>query len=141
MATTKQKSYKGKERRSAKVCPFHPELIEAHAELKRSTDTILRNQSDYMLRQMSVIEDITHIKDTVDNGLKTTVKETADRVEELKGRITILDEFEWFREWVNDFRNKLFKRIMTLAVGGGLLAAVCAGIFFGVYKIFKVFIH
>ena len=83
-----------------------------------------------MMEQINRIElkmdtfgsDMQHVKRAVDNGLKTDLKNAL--VEELAKfdvKYAGVIEFSWFREFVTDLRNNMFKNFLKLAmVGGGV---------------------
>ena len=49
-----------------------------------------------------------------------------------------LDDFQWFREFVNDLRNKMFKTLIKYALIGGILAFIVSFFFSGGVKIWQM---
>ena len=96
-------------------CPLHKGFED-------KLDIVIGHQLDYMSKQSDISTDIQYIKDTVDNGLKSKVGETAEQVQALHDQIAILEDFAWFREWVTDLRNNFFKNLCKWAILGGLCA-------------------
>lgn len=106
----------GEERRRTglSVCPLHGNI-----ELK--LDKIIG-------RQIAQIKDIAHLKSIVEDGLKTSVIETAECVKKITARIEVIEKFTWFIEWVTQLRDNLFKRSLQLAlIGGGIFAIIHFG--------------
>lgn len=110
---------------------------QLHPGLQNQINLILTNQTTYMGQQSDIVSDITYIKTTLDNGLKSKVNEAHKSIEELKQKIDVLDDFAWFREWICDFRNKLFKRLVMLAIGGGLVVSISPNIYSYAQKMIK----
>jgi hypothetical protein len=126
--------YTGKERRNA-VIP----VCGLHKNIDGKLDRILERQEGH-------IADIQHIKDVVENGLKTAVINTNGNVAELRDRVTKIKEslslleegfktFSWFRTWVTELRDKLFKRVMQIAFVGAIVWFILN---FGKQAIFKI---
>ena len=92
-------------------CPLHPVMEEGQKRIEDKIDTILTNQSNYAL-------DIQHLKDTVDNGLKSSVSSMKETVNGISKQV---EAFTWFSEWINQLRNNLFKNVLKLAGGTAII--------------------
>ena len=98
----------GKERRMARaVCPLHNNIEE--------------KLDDIIERQIAQAETVIHIKSVVENGLKSAVVDLVKEVKRITERVNVIDEFAWFREWVTQLRNNLFKNSLKLAAVGGII--------------------
>ncbi len=104
------------------------EICELHGQMSETVNRIEAKIDNILDRQVGVVRDIQYIKDTVDNGLKSKVEETATDIKVIKDRITVMEGFSWFAEWVTDIRNNLFKNTLKLAViGGGIYIVIHFG--------------
>ncbi len=101
-------------RDSGFICPLH-------GNIEDKLDQIIE-------RQISQIQDITHIKYVVENGLKTSVLETVETLKIITKRIEIIEKFSWFVEWMTQMRDNLFKNTLKIALIGG---GICVIIYFG----------
>ncbi len=121
-------TYQGIERRSYVACPLHEGLDRRIDNMDTKLDKIIEMQSNHR-------NDITQLKDTVEDGLKSRVIEVAEtsraldaKLDAISDRLIPIEGFSWFREWMTDLRNNLFKRSLTLAaIGGALYAALHFG--------------
>jgi hypothetical protein len=131
-----EEDWEGIDRRStlsSGVCSKHTLWT---GEFKRHTDRLIRIEEDYMgvkellntisNRQIDYIAELQYVKDAVDNGLKKDITQTAKGVERIEGRIETfcgevnkrllpLEEFSWFRVWMTDVRNNMFKNAVKWA--------------------------
>ena len=89
-------------RRNIEVCPLHGVLSGTVDRIESKFDILYE-------RQTSLMEDMTHVKHQVDNGLKAelkaAVKESLDAFDKKYQGVL---EFKWFREFATSFRDKLF---------------------------------
>ena len=113
------KLYAGKERRSMKMCPLHPELVEQHRRTDVKVDKLLENQERYM-------KDTAELRDIVTNGLKSKVEDIAKTTAEIKLRADTVDTFSWFINLVNGFKEKLMVNVIKIVILGGVLSFVWA---------------
>ena len=98
-----------------------PAPCPLHAGLDDKITTIMDHQLIYMGKQVTLIADVQSIKSTVENGLKDSVKKTAEEVEAMHKKIVALEDFAWFKDWVTKMRDNLFKIVLKYACIGGLI--------------------
>lgn len=76
-------------------------------------------------RQVIYIGKTEKLEGIVTNGLRSTVNEIKDRLELFcanhEARVVKLESFSWFRDWVSDLRNNLFKYVVLFAIVGGII--------------------
>ena len=113
------------------ICPLHKGLEDKIV-------LVLKNQSSYMTEHTSMNKDITYIKTTIDNGLKTKVSEAHEMMNELKGKMDCLDDFQWFREMVNKLRDNLFRSVCKYTFYGGIIIFVGSAFFVVGQKVWSV---
>ena len=104
------------------------EVCDLHKTIDAKLDRIIERQEENSLG-------ITRLQDSVDNGLKTTVLEIVNHVATIRDRIEVLETFSWFREWVTQLRDNLFKNVLVLI---GLAAITYFIINFGKQSILKI---
>lgn len=92
-------------------------------------DRIIENQQSYMGHQVDLAVNVAEIKNIVNNGLKAKMIEATTTIEELKEKIDKLEDFQWFREFINNLRDRMFTNIIKWALLGGLLAFVASFFF------------
>lgn len=109
-------------RRDGDICKLHPQMEE-------KIDKIIENQQSYMGHQVDLAVNVAEIKTIVNNGLKAKMIEVTTTIEELKEKIDKLEDFQWFREFINNLRNRMFTNIIKWALLGGLLAFVASFFF------------
>lgn len=97
--------------------------------MEEKIDKIIENQQSYMGHQVDLAVNVAEIKAIVNNGLKAKMIDATATIEKLKEKIDKLEDFQWFREFINNLRNKMFTNIIKWALLGGLLAFV-TGFFF-----------
>jgi len=103
------------------VCELHVQLVETLDRIDGKIDKIVERQSEQLV-------DIQHLKSTVDNGLRSTVKDTQESILIIKSRIETIERFSWFVEWITQLRNNLFKNSIAIAViGGGIYVIIHFG--------------
>lgn len=94
---------------------------EMIARLERKLDEIAERQIDH-------IERIIRLEGIVTNGLSSNVKAIKDKVEAVctgyEARLQTLEEFKWFRTWMTSLRDNIFKNLLMLALGGGVIYMV-----------------
>lgn len=116
-------------------CPLHPGLVEwmrdernERKEVKAKLDKLIEIQAFHH-------EEVVTIKSIVSNGLKTTTEQTASDVRALcsdfsticknyDDKFEELDKFKWFRDWINDLRNHIFKKVCFLFIFVVIVLAV-----------------
>lgn len=118
------------ERRKA-LCPLHKGLEDKIV-------LVLKNQSDYMAQHSEMTKDVTYIKTTIDNGLKTKVSEAHECIKDLKEKMAIIDDFQWFRNMVNGLRDNLFKNVCKFAFYGGIVIFLGSAVFVVGQKVWVV---
>lgn len=100
------------------VCALHEHFADGVKTTNTKLDTILANQGTYIQEQQ-------RLKDIVENGLKTAVVETRDKVEKINGRISTIEQhfesFTWFRTWITAVRDNLFKKTLQLAMAAAVV--------------------
>jgi len=76
-------------------------------------------------RQVIYIGKTEKLEGIVTNGLRSTVNEIKDRLELFcanhEARVVKLESFSWFRDWVSELRNNLFKYVILFAIVGGII--------------------
>jgi hypothetical protein len=124
-------------------CSLHDGMVDWLKE-ERENRKEERRELNAKLDQMFIYQATNHdeimkVKHIVSNGLQDTTKRTAFKLEELCNKVTVvcdqndkhfasIDEFKWFRDWVNNLRNHMFKyAVMTGVAGGGIWAAIYYG--------------
>jgi hypothetical protein len=120
-------------RRDGDICKLHPQMEE-------KIDKIIENQQSYMGHQVDLAVNVAEIKTIVNNGLKAKMIEATTTIEELKEKIDKLEDFQWFREFVNDMRTSVFKHIMKWALIGGVLVFFLSAFFVGGERFWRLFI-
>ena len=109
-------------RRDGDICKLHPQMED-------KIDRIIENQQSYMGHQVDLAVNVAEIKNIVNNGLKAKMIEATTTIEELKEKIDKLEDFQWFREFINNLRDRMFTNIIKWALLGGLLAFVASFFF------------
>ena len=105
----------GMERREVRT------VCSLHGNMDRKLDEIIQRQEQAVLT-------VTHIKAVVEDGLKSTVENLNSNVLKLVDRVAVIEDFSWFRVWVTDLRDNLFKNVLKIAaLGGGIYALVHFG--------------
>ena len=107
-------------------------LADEQEMRRKEYDALLEKIDKIIACQATHYGEVKELKGIVTNGLKTTTEKTASNVDdickqlkEMQGKydkkIMEIDEFKWFRDWVNDTRNHLFKYIILLGLLGGCI--------------------
>lgn len=109
-------------RRDGDICKLHPQMED-------KIDRIIENQQSYMGHQVDLAVNVAEIKTIVNNGLKAKMIEATTTIKELKEKIDKLEDFQWFREFINNLRDRMFTNIIKWALLGGLLAFVASFFF------------
>jgi len=117
-------------------CPLHEGMVEW---IKEERDSRKEDKKEFNDKLDKIIErqqdnyyEIIKIKGIISNGLQATTKKTSDSLSELCLHVSAiceqnnkhfakLDEFNWFRDWVNDLRNHMFKYAIMFGVAGGAI--------------------
>lgn len=99
-------------------CKLHADTL---VRVEKALDEISKQHIDYVSR-------IARIEVKLDNGLSKTIEKIAvqldDFCEDTNNRLIKLEEFKWFRVWVTRLRDNIFKNILMLALGGGVIYMV-----------------
>jgi len=128
---------------SSKGCPLHNGmeswLKDERMMRRKEYDELLKKIDQIIQCQAHHYGEVKELKGIVTNGLKTTTEKTAQEVaaiskqleviqEKYDGKINEIDEFKWFRDWINDVRNHLFKYVVVFGLlGGGLWMIISYG--------------
>jgi hypothetical protein len=109
-------------------CPSHVEIVKSLEQgdvrmqnIEDKIDLIIAQQLRYMEVHTETVKDVARIKSIIENGLKKDVSETAIAVRELTSKINILEDFSWFRNWMNSLRDNLFKNILKIGFACAIL--------------------
>lgn len=94
------------------------EMYEVIMRIEEKVDAIAE-------RQVVYIGKTEKLEGIVTNGLRSTVNEIKDKLELFcanhEARVVKLESFSWFRDWVSDLRNNLFKYVVLFAIVGGII--------------------
>jgi hypothetical protein len=107
------------------TCSVHEYFLSVVEKMDKKIDIISE-------RQIILIEDTTHVKDALDNGLRKEIQEAHEEVINLNKKLDLavdkilikyqgVEEFKWFRDLANNFRNNLFINTLKLAFMGILV--------------------
>ena len=92
-----------------------------HGSFDRKLDQIIE-------RQIQQVQNVEHLQNIVEDGLKSTVVSIAETLDAFVERMEAIEDFEWFRTWVTGLRDNLFKNTLKVAIiGGGIYAALHFG--------------
>lgn len=76
-------------------------------------------------RQLIYIGKTEKLEGIVTNGLSSTIHDIKKQLDALcpnvEKRLSKLEAFAWFRDWISELRNNLFKYLVILSIVGGLL--------------------
>lgn len=126
--------YAGPERRRFVPCPMHETLVaDIRADLERGEKRMDRFESkiDILIeRQQEQAVSIQKLNDAIGNGMRSDIRKTMKSMDELKDvvaqacrnydeQIRELNDFKWFRDWANRFRNNLVAWVLTFVFGMG----------------------
>ena len=79
-------------------------------------------------RQVIYIGKTEKLEGIVTNGLRSTVNEIRSKLDKLceenEKRLGKLESFSWFRDWVSELRNNLFKYVILFAIVGGIIYVI-----------------
>ena len=89
----------------------------------------LLRTSNHTWHQVDLAVNVAEIKTIINNGLKAKMIDATNTIEELKEKIDKLEDFQWFREFINNLRDRMFTNIIKWALLGGLLAFVASFFF------------
>jgi hypothetical protein len=102
-------------------CLMHGELMNIVHRIETKLDVIDERQIEY-IREQAVIKGI------VTNGLSSNVQSIKDKIEDMCGRLTAVEDFKWFRVAMTRFRDNMFLYVFRAALlGGGLYVIVRFG--------------
>jgi hypothetical protein len=107
-------TWDGSERREVndvRTCPYHPDMKELLHEIRT--------------QQNQHATDIMRVKDIVTNGLQKGLNDTSEGIKrvgetikvfciDFERRLKPLEDFNWFRIWVTDLRDNMFKNVIKL---------------------------
>ena len=118
------------------------EVCELHLTTMATMERIEKKLDNQDVERHQLAEDVAKVQKTIDNGLRAEIGDIHINLLELgrkfdltisgvRGDIraieTITDkitEFNWFREFATEFRNKLFVNTLKLIFMGGMLLIV-----------------
>ena len=113
------------ERRQNWTCGAHHELVESLRDINGKLDGMIVRQIDYAETSARIEEKQEQIERIVTNGLSHNVANIAKRLdifcEEVKKRLDLLEEFQWFRLPVKKLRDKIFWYVLKIALAGGAI--------------------
>jgi hypothetical protein len=116
------------ERRQNWTCSAHGELVEALHDINLKLDGMIVRQIEYAERSVRIEQKQENLEKIVTNGLSHNVAAIAERLDtfckEVKKRLDLLEEFQWFRLPVTKLRDSIFWLVCKVAVVGGLLYLV-----------------
>ena len=113
------------ERRQNWTCSSHHELVESLRDINHKLDGMIVRQIEYAETSARIEERQENIERIVTNGLSHNVAAIAERLdifcEEVKKRLDLLEEFQWFRLPVTKLRDKIFWYVLKIALAGGAI--------------------
>jgi hypothetical protein len=113
------------ERRQNWTCSAHHELVESLRDINHKLDGMIERQIAYAETSARIEEKQEQIERIVTNGLSHNVAAIAERLdifcEEVKKRLDLLEEFQWFRLPVTKLRDKIFWYVLKIALAGGAI--------------------
>jgi len=113
------------ERRQNWTCGAHHELVESLRDINQKLDGMIVRQIEYAETSARIEERQENIERIVTNGLSHNVAAIAERLdifcEEVKKRLDLLEEFQWFRLPVTKLRDKIFWYVLKIALAGGAI--------------------
>jgi len=127
------------DRRSFIKCAWHDEMFTAQAKdfaAGKARMDRFEDKIDALLRgQAAQAVSIQDLHATVNNGLKDKLNRTVTCVEEMKiefKRVCIIydekfsefDDFKWFRDWANGFKDHAISTTLTVITLGGFVSGM-----------------
>ena len=113
------------ERRQNWTCEAHHELVESLRDINHKLDGMIERQIAYAETSARIEAKQEQIERIVTNGLSHNVAAIAERLdifcEEVKKRLDLLEEFQWFRLPVTKLRDKIFWYVLKIALAGGAI--------------------
>jgi len=113
------------DRRQNWVCGAHGELVESLRLINEKLDGMIIRQIDYAERSVRIEQKQENLERIVTNGLSHNVAAIAERLDtfckEVKKRLDLLEEFQWFRLPVTKLRDKIFWYVLKIALAGGAI--------------------
>jgi len=107
------------------TCGAHHELVESLRDINQKLDGMIVRQIEYAETSARIEERQENIERIVTNGLSHNVAAIAERLdifcEEVKKRLDLLEEFQWFRLPVTKLRDKIFWYVLKIALAGGAI--------------------
>lgn len=119
--------WNGSERRNPSMYVTQEAFADAIGNIHEKLDKISERQIDY-------IERTARIEAIMSNGLTSTVnglrKDLAQYIsaaqqkfDELDKRLSVVESFAWFRDWITSLKDTIFKNLIKIAFLGALVAA------------------
>ena len=107
------------------TCSAHHELVESLRDINQKLDGMIVRQIEYAETSARIEAKQEQIERIVTNGLSHNVAAIAERLdifcEEVKKRLDLLEEFQWFRLPVTKLRDKIFWYVLKIALAGGAI--------------------
>lgn len=118
------------------------DICELHLQTMQTMDRIAKKLDDQDRQRECLVNDIRKVQSTIENGLRAEVQDINIGMLELgrKFDLTIsgikdeilrivkitdkITEFNWFREFATEFRNKLFVNTLKIIFVGGMLLVI-----------------
>lgn len=133
--------FNGVERRTAKdnsLCQAHDAIMQnlkdgsdrmlliqqGQARMEEALRSIMERQIAYMKDQSDTSHNVQDMKGKLENGISNHIANIAQCVEDLKLKVTTIERFSWFGEWINQMKDNLFKNSLKVAFGSGLIIAL-----------------
>lgn len=108
------------EQRHNWICDAHEETFRA---INKKLDDIIDRQIVYTETSVRIELKQQQLEKIVTNGLTRSVADMTKKLEgfceEVKGRLSNLEDFQWFRLPVTKMRDKLFWYALKVALAGG----------------------
>ena len=113
------------------LCPAHDVIMqnlkdgsdrmtliqEGQARMEWALRSIMERQIEYMKNQQDM-------KSKLENGVSINLANIARCVEDLQAKVSTIERFSWFGEWINQMKDNLFKNSLKVAFGSGLIVAL-----------------
>lgn len=123
-------AYQGPERRQSFSCPRHEDVLRNFEQGDKRMERYERKIDDLLKGQEKHSVEIQELTGALKNGIRGDVNRMVTCMENLQAdfkkactsydaRLDDIDDFKWFRDWANSFRNSLIKRLLTVAFVGG----------------------
>jgi hypothetical protein len=90
------------------------EICELHVNIDKKLDRILE-------LQLTQVEQVARLEETVNNGLKSAVVDIHGDVKKISDRVDVLETFKWFSEWVQKARDNVFFTFIKIGFGAVII--------------------